>query len=87
MELSVRFWLFLATNALDRWFHRPARALADIRFHLEELVNSMRKFSFGASLVLLSTGLMLAGCASDKPVHEAPPPVATNEAPPSSGLW
>jgi peptidoglycan-associated lipoprotein len=52
--------------------------------YLEGALNSMRKLSFGASLVLLSTGLMLAGCASDKPVHEAPPPVATNEAPPSS---
>jgi peptidoglycan-associated lipoprotein len=43
----------------------------------------MRKLSFGASLVLLSAGLMLAGCASTKPVHETPPPVATNEAPTS----
>ena len=45
----------------------------------------MRKLSFGASLALLTAGLMLAGCASDKPpVNTAPPPVATNEAP-SSG--
>lgn len=45
----------------------------------------MRKLSFGASLVLLSSGLMLAGCASDKPMHESPPPVATNDAPRDSG--
>jgi peptidoglycan-associated lipoprotein len=36
----------------------------------------MRKLSFGASLVLLSVGPMLAGCSTPKPVSEAPPPVA-----------
>jgi peptidoglycan-associated lipoprotein len=44
--------------------------------HLEGALNSMRKLSFGASLVLLSAGLMLAGCSTNKPVNEAPPPMA-----------
>jgi peptidoglycan-associated lipoprotein len=36
----------------------------------------MRKLSFGASLVLVSAGLMLAGCSTSKPVSETPPPMA-----------